>query len=911
MLIATCTVPEQLRQSLDQHGERIGVPVVIVDWADTQIAPLAALCAFAPDLVATEISNEAGAVARSLRSISSAALETLERDLHAWYLGFSSIRSRSHQRLTEIWNVPREAWAALGQNAAGGAEERRIRRRTVHDALNAWWCDSASLAPAAVVGLDGAGKTWAILAWLIDTKTRLPIVVTIASSISDTTLGESTTTMKQLLANTLYEMTGVRDRQHWLSRLDRLLSRPPDEGPALVVFFDGLNQNTSIPWERRVQILQGAPFSDRVRVIVSTRTHYFERRLHCLRYLDAPATRIAVGLYDLAPGRELDRMLALHGIDRSELHPGVIELARSPRLFKLVVRFREVLGDAGQVTVHRVLWEYGRDTLGTLDQKSLGPDEWSEWLRHIAEKWRNGTRTFSQKTLSETVSEPHLTKNEVYARLSEIMDGSLIIDEAGEFQLDPVLVGLALGAALLAYLNQTAASSFADLESKLVAWLDPISGVDQKCEILRAATSILVEQKKPYQTIAEVLVTSWLQSQNVPESHRRDFEALAPSLLDPLLDAIEHSEGRVHGSARLGASRALRAIPRTDGSALATIVKRSCRWLRTVSREIDPRRIGDEEFEKRRSTRFMERVGRDSSGPITVAGIELELVNHSSDTLPRIVPSIIWGFPLAPVLAVFETAAAAFAVADASAAWDGLRWVCLLNELDPHETETSLRRLSDAVRQRTSEPGLHAGLPSRISALLLWLTGREEDEEVAASIDPDFYRPWSYETDYLRQPDRSVFFPLERRHARLTLSNQALRMQHRVLRVGDLWLDPDLRPPTTFVAEITEQSTHVDVTQLTRRDSRTREDIEFEQLEPALARSAPRTLALLLRSKLQRMVDCPPSSRYWLAIHATDHILLTRPTEANATRMLRLRHRETGQARRGYRIFGSSCIGDC
>ena len=126
---------------------------------------------------------------------------------------------------------------------------------------------------------------------------------------------------------------------------------------------------------------------------MSTRTHYFERRLHCLRYLDAPATRIAVGLYDLAPGRELDRMLALHGIDRSELHPGVIELARSPRLFKLVVRFREVLGDAGQVTVHRVLWEYGRDTLGTLDQKSLGPDEWSEWLRHIAERWRNGTRT--------------------------------------------------------------------------------------------------------------------------------------------------------------------------------------------------------------------------------------------------------------------------------------------------------------------------------------------------------------------------------------------------------------------------------------------------------------------------------------------------------------------------------------
>ena len=33
-LVTTLRVPEQIRQSLDQAGERTGVPIVIIDWAD-------------------------------------------------------------------------------------------------------------------------------------------------------------------------------------------------------------------------------------------------------------------------------------------------------------------------------------------------------------------------------------------------------------------------------------------------------------------------------------------------------------------------------------------------------------------------------------------------------------------------------------------------------------------------------------------------------------------------------------------------------------------------------------------------------------------------------------------------------------------------------------------------------------
>ena len=129
---------------------------MIIDWADGELAPLAALCAFAPDLVEKEFSKEAGAAACALQPISKKAIERLRRDLQSWCLGFEAIRTRSHDKLDEIWNSPRESKAAIGQDAAGGAQQKKVKRSAVHEALNAWWQGAAQDdAPAAVVGLEG------------------------------------------------------------------------------------------------------------------------------------------------------------------------------------------------------------------------------------------------------------------------------------------------------------------------------------------------------------------------------------------------------------------------------------------------------------------------------------------------------------------------------------------------------------------------------------------------------------------------------------------------------------------------------------------------------------------------------------------------------------------------------------
>lgn len=893
ILVATRTVPEQLQQSLVQKGESVGVPIVIIDWANHGIAPLAALCAFAPDLVEKEFSKEAGEAAHALHPISKPAIERLQRNLQSWYLGYDALRTLSQGCLDEIWNSPRESNAKFGQNAAGGAQEKKVKRSTVHEALNTWWEGPAhNNAPVAIVGLEGSGKTWATLDWLIDKRDEQPIVLLIPSSAVAAIGNASEISVKQILADRLHEMSeGIRDRDHWLRRLENLLKRPTDEGPVLTAFFDGLNQEPTIQWLQILKILQSETFKKRVRIIVSTRTHYYEDRLSEFRGLEDSAKRVDVDLYDTAPGSELDLMLAFENLTQADLHPEVIELARRPRLFELVVRFREELVEAGQITVHRLLWEYGRDFFGIRAGKSFSENEWREWLKEIAQQHRNGIKKYSERSLGETVARPDLSENAVYIRLSDIIDGQFATpDSSGNLQIAPAVVAHALGAALLNDLYQEASPTFETLNARLAEWFDPISGLDERAEILRAAVSILVEQECATESpVPGVLITAWLQSQNVSDEHRQELAELAPNFPDALLDTIEHSDSYVYDSARFWSVNALRNIPREDTAAFTKIIQRSLRWMSIVSRDVDTQPNANGERDKRRSNRLKNLIGIDSSQRIKVCGVELDLVDHDTGfgAWQATVPSIIEVFPLSKALPIFEVAAVSVAVRGQNASWDGLKWICLLNEDDPDDTTKALRNLSEEILHRSPEPDIHPDLLKSIASLLLRLTGHKTDEDKAVDIDPDLNRLFSYEKDYLPQPSRSLF-PLERRHAKIVLADTELSLTYRVQRTKELWLDPNFEPPDTFVAELRKATESIDVEKLDRYMGRTSEDYEVEVLEPVLARCAPDLLANLIRRKMQNLSTCPSEFRQPRVIQAVNHLILADEAEIESVRKLRL-----------------------
>jgi hypothetical protein len=897
ILVATRSVPEQLVQDLNEKAERIGVPIITIDWHENGVSPLAALCAFAPDLTAQLISQDAGALAETLQPAADASIEALRRSLQAWNPGYEALRGLSHSRLENIWSSPRTSAAELGQDAAGGARTSKVRRRSVHDGMDSWWNGAAqSDAPAAILGYEGVGKTWAVLDWLIDKKAEQPIVLFIPSSAAAKIAEATVTTVKRFIGERFYEITGVRDAVHWMRRLEYLLKRPADEGPVITLVFDGLNQEPSVPWLPILKVLQGDAFGGRVRVVVTTRKHHFEERLSRLRGLVVSAVPVAVDVYDDSPGGELDLMLAFEGLTRADLHPDLVEFARTPRLFRLVVHLRDRLADAVNVTLHGLLWEYGRDTFGERAGRSFSEAEWRDWLKAVAEHQRAGIEQYSLKTLAETASRDDLSEQEVYARLSDIVDGQFAKPgPGGAMQLAPAVVLHALGAALLTHLDAVDAANPTQVDSETIRWLDPIAGLDQRAEILRAAVSILVARGEFAAEPAAALVTAWLQTQNITDGHRRELAVFASEIPDALLSAVERSDPRAHASARLWAVNALRAIPRENDEALAAIVSRVSTWLSVVSRDVEPRRDTDEIHEKHRADRYTKKLGKDESGTMTVLGVNLELVDNDRSGLHTVTPSIIEGFPIAKAMRCFEAAAVASSVRGPSDAWKGLKWLCHFNGKDPGTAAEALRSLSADIHGRQPEPGVHPDLPARAASLLLWLSGLEADEEAASASDPGIDRWLTYEKDYLKNPSRSIF-ALERRHAAAALEDKAVALAVRVQRTANFWLDPDFDAPAGFADELREAASALDVRILNRQGNTTSEDRVFEQLEPALARCAPDLLADLMRRKMRGYRSRPAEARYWTAIHANEHWLLAEAPEAESAKALRLGARDGNES---------------
>lgn len=640
LLVTTQAVSEQIEQSLHQKGEAAGVPIFILDWKGDGLADLAALCAFAPDIVASLVSPEAGAATAALQAFADGALERIRRDLDVWCLGFEAVRAQAKAQLDRIWTDPRVSNALLGQNAAGGTQRHRITRASVMRGLNAWWAGSAvGDSPVIIYGLEGDGKTWATLDWLVTRSDDLPIILAIPSSAVSSIGGVSEMSVRRLLADRLFETTQVRNPEHWLRRLDRLLKRPADEGPALVVFFDGINQEQTVRWFELLKVLQAPAFASRVRILVSTRTFHFETSVNRARGLVVPAMLQTVEPYDTVTGGELDQMLALEGLSRADLHPDLLPLARRPRLFRLVVQFRKKLMESGEVTVHRLLWEYGRDSLGVRTGRSFSEREWQAWLAAIAENYyEKGVQSYSLRELGESTARPDLGQCEVAARLSDSIDGRYVQENPkrpGVFELEPVIVWHALGAALLNILEAVEPPQPSSVGNALNTWLDPIGGLDQRAEVLRAAVSIFVEcgdlDRSP---IGGALVTAWLQSQNITGKHRREIGGLAVALPGALLDAVEASTDQAFTSARLLAVNALRSIDRRNRAAQAVIVARLTSWCGIISCE---RVLGQEDnpWKKARGERLQARLGVAEPAELEVLGVRLRLVEQDMGCLHR------------------------------------------------------------------------------------------------------------------------------------------------------------------------------------------------------------------------------------------------------------------------------------
>jgi hypothetical protein len=516
--------------------------------------------------------------------------------------------------------------------------------------------------------------------------------------------------------------------------------------------------------------------------------------------------------------------------------------------------------------------------------------EWAEWLQATGTKFREGIRVFTTQEISEMAARRDLDAQAMYRRLSAIVDTPLVRARADhKVEISAELVAHALGTTAVFLLAVVEPADRGSLESALAEWLDPIAGLDQRADILQAAVAIALQSQPPGPLLG-VLTAAWLQTQNLAETHLRDVNLLASEMPEALLDAIELSNRHTHASSQQAAVAALRGVKRDNAHVRQAVLSRARDWLRVVSRDIDGRAKAEPEAERHRRERMLTRLGVDVSGEMTVLGEVMRLVDRDDAQWAEHVPALLEGYALAEAVPALRVAAIAAATAFSHTAWNQLRWVSLLNPIDPEDVAEAVRAAAADMLARVPEPGIAPQLNRRVAELLLHLPGTREDDEAANALEVQLGRTLSYKADYLAHPARSLY-GLERRHAIDTLSDESLPLRFRAQRCDELWVDPTFVAPASFCQEIATAAEAIDIDRLYTGRNLTIEDNEFRQMQSVLARCAPRELAAL-RRRLARTPTTPKMrpARAWQINQA---LLLYGPDEAAGARAMRLAGRES------------------
>ncbi len=865
VLAATRDVNEQLAGSLQTKGEGLGLPVVIVDWQKTHEFPrLAALCTADPTLVGRVISPNAERLTNGIRDDAKRFLERLRQEVQSWCLGYLSLKRSSHDYLQRLWTNADFSHAVTGQNmAAGHADQVLLRREAPYAALEKWWTPDDRDTPLAVVGREGVGKTWVCIDWLIGNLHDLPITLLVNASFAAGISDVIDPDVCQMLAHQLHRQNQLRDVHYWTERVKRTLQRPTSEGPAFLLFLDGLNERRNVRWSKCIQMLQCPEQKGRICLVVSTRPDYFRNDLKDGRVYFPRMASVEVNPFDITEGGELDQLLAMHSLSRAEFGVGLLEICSNPRMLSLALSLRSSLRNAPEITTQRILWEYGRDQLSNRATRAFSEDEWREWLTNIAKQFHSGMPVRSLASLEESVSRPALEPYEVYRRLSEIIDGQFAKRDAfGKISFSHDLVEHALGLQLVAHLSGFADEDPRHLSELAHQYLEPLSGLGEIAAILRAATNIATCSAFVSINVQATVVGAWLQCQNLPESHENEVLALARPLTRPMLLLISNGLLRSHERGLSLSIAAIRDAMELDAEIQSEAIESIACWFERIPLDLDALGRMNEEHRARQRNEIEQRIGTCAPGRRSICGIDFVLSNDGDERELHIGIQLMRGTSLAVWRPIFERFAIMHAISPKPSLFQRLDWVCLLNEKDGEETNQMLRELSQDLAKRVPGEGIHDQLTAVCAETLLLFSTNEEDAILASEVRPHLGERWDYETDYLSDPLRS-FFALERRHVQQVLADDSVPIIGRLRRAKEFFVDPTLEYPESFEAQLAAASKELDTTQVDSGIGQTDADFVFDMCLPAIAASTPESLMLLVTKRLADINAAADKALYW------------------------------------------------
>jgi hypothetical protein len=539
VLGATSQVQSQLADQVRADGRNSGVSVLILDWATSDIPPLAITMAMGGERVAGFLKTNL----QSSRHLDSglAALEYVRahagfpslqskigRSLDAPTMGAALARDANTAWFAAILSDKHRARDEFGQPLAPGDASAKVRFRIdVVSQIQPFLTGKPDGTVVCIHGGEGCGKSWAAMhSWM--ELSEKPLLVFVAPDEFDEIAARNdieALLVRKFIAQMEYgRHDGVEHR--WRARLDRWRSGITPDAARFIVVIDGVNQRPGYEWGKIITKVSNVVHRLGGRVLFTARAPYYRTRIK--KALSVGCQEIPVPEWTTA---ERDEILKEHGVVPGKLNPAVARTLCNPRLLAIALDLFDADDVAAfeELSVSRLLFEHIR--AGVRDEYAADPvDVFVDRLRSNA-----------NEMLERVVAKEEEDLNIFEADTPAVAGGHFFHPVEGEptkYELRDDGLTLALGYALIERLRR-AKRNGGDLEAVLELLLEPVAALDDTADVLLAALTVAASDDDEYAPeLAAALVKAFAELQNPDETKFPAFVGLAKSLPQDFLSAV-------------------------------------------------------------------------------------------------------------------------------------------------------------------------------------------------------------------------------------------------------------------------------------------------------------------------------------------------------------------------------------
>ena len=549
ILGSTGPVAAQDLDTAKAFGRRVGIGVLIFDWSPSGLAALPTLLALSPDVTARFLSEKLEENANLVRNKLAAVenhpqfadrADQLRRALSEPSLAPAYARNANEAWLRAVFESAKHARAVLGQPLAPGdiSFTAVLDRVTIRDAFGKSLFGAPNGAIAALLGVDGSGKSWLFAqTWQAQPDKALTLVL-VPNDFGDQPSPEN---IENLLISKCITQTGDAHgpvvQERWRRYFQRWRQLTDPVRPTLVVFVDGINERSNLRWDRILDTLSDLLGGLAGKLAISCRFAFFRDRLGARLVSAVEQTIVPEWSKD-----ELERLLSAKGLTLAKLSPAVAASLKNPRLFSIASQLLDAhqIEQIEELSVSRLLFEHIRSSDPGLP---VTPTEFARHVRDHADVIVNRLR--KQDTQDLTIfggitagDQPGSTWSSQFDAVSAGRFFETVEGEPTLYRLKEDGLPLALGLSLLSTMRR-AHRNQADLQEELSKILDPIAALDKTSDVLLGAVMAAVLDRQSADEIAAALIQALAGLQNPNSACYPEFRALARSRPVPFLQALE------------------------------------------------------------------------------------------------------------------------------------------------------------------------------------------------------------------------------------------------------------------------------------------------------------------------------------------------------------------------------------